>query len=127
MPVVGSRQVQVSKHQREEAERKRCESHNPSGARPALVPLFLLSQAACRSQHPSGQKTPFQVPGYLNNGVNQGDFNSNPIATRPIYTSSLGVVSLHTFKSLLVRLGSSAFIRGEHRHATDKAIVTAER
>lgn len=69
MPVVGSRQVQVCKRQRDEAERKRCESHNPSGTRPALVLLslpsaspLLLSQAARRSQHPSGQRDLFKFP-----------------------------------------------------------------
>lgn len=64
MPVVGSRQVQVCKHQRDEAERKRCESHNPSGARPAPVPSASpsLSQVTRRSQHPSSPKRLFKFP-----------------------------------------------------------------
>lgn len=80
MPVAGSRQVQVCKRQRDEAERKRCESHNPSGARPALVPLSSFCVPApsvpgdvsfTTSQR---SKTPFQLPSYLNNSLNQDDF-----------------------------------------------------
>lgn len=82
MPVAGSRQVQVCKDEREEAERKRCWSHNPAGARPDLnrtsscfptlsffifflflsEPPLLLSQR--RLQHPGSakMKMSFQLP-----------------------------------------------------------------
>ena len=90
MPVAGSRQVQVCERQRDEAERKRCESHNPppSAARPALDPLsFLyasplrLSQATRRSQHPFFffffflLVFFFQVPSYLNDRLDPSDFS----------------------------------------------------
>lgn len=89
MPIAGSRKVQVCKRQRDEAEGKRCESHNPSAAQPVLVPPLpsasplLLSQATRHSQHPSGQeeeeedekrkKYAFSSSSYLNNGLNRGD------------------------------------------------------
>lgn len=67
MTAAGSRKVQVCKHQGDEAERKRYESHNPSGcwSNPEWFPLFpsfffffwlLLSQTTRRSQHPSGHQ-----------------------------------------------------------------------
>lgn len=44
--VAGSRQVQVGERQRGEAEEDRCESHNPSGARPSPGSLSLSVRPA---------------------------------------------------------------------------------
>lgn len=79
MPIAGSRKVQVCKRQRDEAEGKRCESHNPSAAQPVLVPAPSVpgdaslttsqrSRRRRRRRRKEKENTPFQVPVTLTTG-----------------------------------------------------------
>lgn len=53
----------------------------PVHVQPWFPPLFLLRPRSFCSRRrvvhniPAGQETPFQVPSYLNNGLDQGDFS----------------------------------------------------
>lgn len=74
--VAGSRQVQVGERQRGEAEEDRCESHNPSGARPSPGSLSLSVRPAtqvCLSR----RRVAHNIPAVGGRGGSGGGRKSN--------------------------------------------------
>lgn len=128
MSVAGSGQLQVRQCQRQEAERKPCESHNPCGAAasPPAAPLCVPApsvpdRGVAHNIIQVHTHTQSQLPPLHTAGVDTGwflyvFFNSNPIATRPHLDISTCAKRVRTSSPTPARvLDESALIRETER------------